>query len=131
MILSTFTFLTFEVVKLISPDPIKCVHVKWTSALNSLIQLFIYRTLYAIDRYLRVLSLKMSEELILEWTIFIGIYVFLLVLFFFNIYLCLSFLILYVILRIIQSRYKKLLPVKSKAVLVTGCDRGKSIYVHV
>nr|XP_019922368.2 D-beta-hydroxybutyrate dehydrogenase, mitochondrial isoform X2 [Crassostrea gigas] len=66
----------------------------------------------------------MSEELILEWTIFIGIYVFLLVLFFFNIYLCLSFLILYVILRIIQSRYKKLLPVKSKAVLVTGCDRG-------
>lgn len=92
---------------------------------------FIYRTLYAIDRYLHVLSLKMSEELILEWTIFIGIYVFLLVLFFFNIYLCLSFLILYVILRIIQSRYKKLLPVKSKAVLVTGCDRGKSIYVHV
>uniref|UniRef100_A0A8W8HT25 Ketoreductase domain-containing protein n=1 Tax=Magallana gigas TaxID=29159 RepID=A0A8W8HT25_MAGGI len=82
------------------------------------------RTLYAIDRYLHVLSLKMSEELILEWTIFIGIYVFLLVLFFFNIYLCLSFLILYVILRIIQSRYKKLLPVKSKAVLVTGCDRG-------
>eukprot|EP00105_Crassostrea_gigas_P010561 XP_011425893.1 PREDICTED: D-beta-hydroxybutyrate dehydrogenase, mitochondrial-like isoform X1 [Crassostrea gigas] len=66
----------------------------------------------------------MSEELILEWTIFIGIYVFLLVLFFFNIYLCLSVLILYVILRIIQSRYKKLLPVKSKAVLVTGCDRG-------
>uniref|UniRef100_K1RCJ3 D-beta-hydroxybutyrate dehydrogenase, mitochondrial n=1 Tax=Magallana gigas TaxID=29159 RepID=K1RCJ3_MAGGI len=35
-----------------------------------------------------------------------------------------SVLILYVILRIIQSRYKKLLPVKSKAVLVTGCDRG-------
>lgn len=118
------------------------VHVKWTAAYKFLVVchmsaieimfLSINRTLLNVDRYLYTFcSFKMSEEIIQVWAIFLGFYIFLLVLFFLNIYFISSFLILYIVLRFIQSKNKKLLSVKSKAVLVTGCDRGKSIHARV
>lgn len=70
--------------------------------------LSIIGTLLNVDRYLYTFcSFKMSEEIILEWAIFLGFYIFLLVLFFLNIYFISSFLILYIVLRFIQSKNKK------------------------
>lgn len=71
--------------------------------------LSIIGTLLNVDRYLYTFcSFKMSEEIILEWAIFLGFYIFLLVLFFLIIYFISSFLILYIVLRFIQFKNKKL-----------------------
>lgn len=79
-------------------------------------------TLLNVDRYLYTFcSFKMSEEIILEWAIFLGFYIFLLVLFFLNIYFISSFLILYIVLRFIQSKNKKLLTACKKQ--GGPCDR--------
>lgn len=84
--------------------------------------LSIIGTLLNVDRYLYTFcSFKMSEEIILEWAIFLGFYIFLLVLFFLNIYFISSFLILYIVLRFIQSKNKKLLTACKKQ--GGPCDR--------
>lgn len=92
------------------------VHVKWTAAYITIsmsyvgdrIHASIIGTLLNVDRYLYTFcSFKMSEEIFLEWAIFLGFYIFLLVLFFLNIYFISSFLILYIVLRFIQSKNKK------------------------
>ena len=67
----------------------------------------------------------MSEEVILEWVIYLGLYVLLLIVFYSHLYLFGAVFIVYIAFRFAQSRCKKLLPVKNKAVLITGCDRGK------
>lgn len=107
------------------------IHVKWTAAYITIsmsyvgdrIHVFIYNwDLLNVDRYLYTFcSFKMSEEIILEWAIFLGFYIFLLVLFFLNIYFISSFLILYIVLQFIQSKNKKLLTACKKQ--GGPCDR--------
>lgn len=106
------------------------VHVKRTAAYITIsmsyvgdrIHASIIGTLLNVDRYLYTFcSFKMSEEIILEWAIFLGFYIFLLVLFFLNIYFISSFLILYIVLRFIQSKNKKLLTACKKQ--GGPCDR--------
>ncbi|XP_061173524.1 D-beta-hydroxybutyrate dehydrogenase, mitochondrial-like [Saccostrea echinata] len=76
-----------------------------------------------VDVPTKVPGSKMEED-ILEWLIYVVSYVILLLLIYVNIYFILALLVVYVIFRYVQSKCKKLLPVKNRAVLVTGCDRG-------